>query len=283
MIHVPSTHEVSVIDSIRAGWVRARVLAPREGQPAYSASPQIAALSRLHIGRHGRGRQRRDHHRRGGRGVRGSARTALPAAACTGGSRPRRWSSTWRRATAGRSGGRSPRSPSPVPKTATSNSTRPPARSCSDRPSGSPTERCARTGRCRRRARCCASAAIAQVGAGGPTSLPRAITILRSSIPYGRQRRQPLRRRRWDRRRGPRERQGARPDRAAHPQPRGHRRGLRAARTRGCARDRTRAGSLGRRRRRRHGCAYACSSSLPSPTGVTAGCGSSSSCPTTTR
>ena len=45
VIHVPSTHEVSVIDSIRAGWVRARVLAPREGQPAYSASPRIASLS----------------------------------------------------------------------------------------------------------------------------------------------------------------------------------------------------------------------------------------------
>ena len=45
VLHVPSTHEVSVIDSIRAGWIRARVLAAREGQPGYSASPRIAALS----------------------------------------------------------------------------------------------------------------------------------------------------------------------------------------------------------------------------------------------
>jgi predicted phage baseplate assembly protein len=45
VLHVPSTHEVSVIDSIRAGWVRARVLAAREGQPAYSASPRIVSLS----------------------------------------------------------------------------------------------------------------------------------------------------------------------------------------------------------------------------------------------
>jgi predicted phage baseplate assembly protein len=43
-VHVPRTHTVSVIDEQRAGWLRARVVEPIEGQPAYSASPLIHGL-----------------------------------------------------------------------------------------------------------------------------------------------------------------------------------------------------------------------------------------------
>lgn len=49
-IHVPVGHEASVIDSRRAGWVRARVLEPREDQPPYSASPRIGAMTAFTIG-----------------------------------------------------------------------------------------------------------------------------------------------------------------------------------------------------------------------------------------
>jgi predicted phage baseplate assembly protein len=45
LLHVPPTHITSVIDRTRAGWIRARVLESAEGQPAYSASPIVTALS----------------------------------------------------------------------------------------------------------------------------------------------------------------------------------------------------------------------------------------------
>jgi predicted phage baseplate assembly protein len=50
IIHVPPTHVVSVIQEQRAGWIRCRVLASREGQPFYSASPRINALTARVIG-----------------------------------------------------------------------------------------------------------------------------------------------------------------------------------------------------------------------------------------
>jgi predicted phage baseplate assembly protein len=45
LLHVPSTHIASVIDRTRAGWIRARVLDAEPGQPAYSASPLVTALT----------------------------------------------------------------------------------------------------------------------------------------------------------------------------------------------------------------------------------------------
>ncbi len=50
VLHVPRGHAVSTIDKVKAGWLRARVTEPREGQPAYSASPEIRGLTAYTIG-----------------------------------------------------------------------------------------------------------------------------------------------------------------------------------------------------------------------------------------
>lgn len=50
VIHVPRGHVVSVITKQRAGWLRARVTELDEGQPAYSASPNIKGLTAITIG-----------------------------------------------------------------------------------------------------------------------------------------------------------------------------------------------------------------------------------------
>jgi predicted phage baseplate assembly protein len=50
VIHVPRGHVVSLIAKQRAGWLRARVTEPVEGQPAYSASPNIKGLNAITIG-----------------------------------------------------------------------------------------------------------------------------------------------------------------------------------------------------------------------------------------
>ena len=50
VLHVPKSHVVSVIQEQRAGWIRCRVTLAREGQPFYSASPRINALTECTIG-----------------------------------------------------------------------------------------------------------------------------------------------------------------------------------------------------------------------------------------
>jgi predicted phage baseplate assembly protein len=50
VIHVPRGHATSVIAKLRAGWIRARVTEPVEGQPVYSASPNIKGLVAITIG-----------------------------------------------------------------------------------------------------------------------------------------------------------------------------------------------------------------------------------------
>jgi predicted phage baseplate assembly protein len=50
VIHVPKGHTASLIAKQRAGWIRARVTVPAEGQPAYSASPNIKGLEVITIG-----------------------------------------------------------------------------------------------------------------------------------------------------------------------------------------------------------------------------------------
>ncbi len=45
VLHVPKSHTVSVIQSLRAGWLRARVTKPQPDQPTYSASPLIKGLT----------------------------------------------------------------------------------------------------------------------------------------------------------------------------------------------------------------------------------------------
>ncbi|MFN8518215.1 MAG: putative baseplate assembly protein [Chloroflexota bacterium] len=50
LLHIPHGHVASVVDRVRAGWLRARVTEPVEGQPRYSASPEIRSLSAVTIG-----------------------------------------------------------------------------------------------------------------------------------------------------------------------------------------------------------------------------------------
>ncbi len=50
VIHVPRSHATSLIAKHRAGWLRAKVTEPVEGQPPYSASPNITGLAAITIG-----------------------------------------------------------------------------------------------------------------------------------------------------------------------------------------------------------------------------------------
>ncbi len=50
VVHVPETHEASIMAKQRAGWLRCRLLVPEEGQPTYTASPRIRSLSAFTIG-----------------------------------------------------------------------------------------------------------------------------------------------------------------------------------------------------------------------------------------
>jgi predicted phage baseplate assembly protein len=50
IVHVPSGHDVSVIDEERAGWLRARVVEPDPGQPRYSRPPMVRRLSACTVG-----------------------------------------------------------------------------------------------------------------------------------------------------------------------------------------------------------------------------------------
>jgi predicted phage baseplate assembly protein len=50
IIHVPAGHTASLIAKQRAGWIRGRVTAHVEGQPAYSAGPRISGLTAATVG-----------------------------------------------------------------------------------------------------------------------------------------------------------------------------------------------------------------------------------------
>ncbi len=50
VIHIPRGHAASIIDKQRAGWIRARVTEPEEGQPFYSAAPNIRGVTATTIG-----------------------------------------------------------------------------------------------------------------------------------------------------------------------------------------------------------------------------------------
>lgn len=50
VIHVPPGHVESSIEKLKAAWLRARVTEPHEGQPAYSASPEIRGVTAYTIG-----------------------------------------------------------------------------------------------------------------------------------------------------------------------------------------------------------------------------------------
>jgi len=50
MLHVPDTHQASVVGGDRAGWIRARITLPEEGQPPYSDSPVVDGLNACTVG-----------------------------------------------------------------------------------------------------------------------------------------------------------------------------------------------------------------------------------------
>lgn len=50
LVHVPAGHDASVLDGIRAGWLRARVIEVPDGFPTYSASPIITSLAACTVG-----------------------------------------------------------------------------------------------------------------------------------------------------------------------------------------------------------------------------------------
>jgi predicted phage baseplate assembly protein len=50
VVHLPADHAASILDRQRAGWVRCRVLEPEEGQPFYTASPEIVSASVRTVG-----------------------------------------------------------------------------------------------------------------------------------------------------------------------------------------------------------------------------------------
>ncbi len=50
VVHVPAGHVASVEAKVRAGWLRARVTAAEAGQPFYSASPSVRAVAAATVG-----------------------------------------------------------------------------------------------------------------------------------------------------------------------------------------------------------------------------------------
>jgi predicted phage baseplate assembly protein len=50
VLHVPPEHRFSVVDGVRAAWLRARIVEPDEGQAAYTASPAVLGLSACTVG-----------------------------------------------------------------------------------------------------------------------------------------------------------------------------------------------------------------------------------------
>jgi predicted phage baseplate assembly protein len=50
IVHLPPGHDVSVVDGDRAGWLRARVVEPDEGQPPYTSPPVLHGLSVCTVG-----------------------------------------------------------------------------------------------------------------------------------------------------------------------------------------------------------------------------------------
>lgn len=50
IVHVPEDHRMAVIQQLRAGWLRARVTAPEEGQPFYSSSPLLMKIDAETVG-----------------------------------------------------------------------------------------------------------------------------------------------------------------------------------------------------------------------------------------
>jgi predicted phage baseplate assembly protein len=50
VVHLPAGHTASLVDGVRAGWLRARVTEPEADQPVYSSSPVVDGLTACTIG-----------------------------------------------------------------------------------------------------------------------------------------------------------------------------------------------------------------------------------------
>ena len=50
VVHVPPNHAAAIMDGVRAGWLRARVIETEEDQPAYATSPIIHGLTAATVG-----------------------------------------------------------------------------------------------------------------------------------------------------------------------------------------------------------------------------------------
>jgi predicted phage baseplate assembly protein len=50
VLHVPATHQASVVGAQFAGWLRCRVTEPKPGQPGYGASPEVRGATAFTIG-----------------------------------------------------------------------------------------------------------------------------------------------------------------------------------------------------------------------------------------
>jgi predicted phage baseplate assembly protein len=50
VVHVPAGHTASLVGGLRAGWLRAVVVAPREGATAYSSSPTLSSVDVAAVG-----------------------------------------------------------------------------------------------------------------------------------------------------------------------------------------------------------------------------------------
>jgi predicted phage baseplate assembly protein len=50
VVHVPASHQASVVNRLRAGWLRCRVVEAIEGYPFYSASPTLSSAEAFTIG-----------------------------------------------------------------------------------------------------------------------------------------------------------------------------------------------------------------------------------------
>jgi predicted phage baseplate assembly protein len=50
VIHVPENHRTAILAGHSAGWLRARIIHPEDGQPGYTASPVVHGLSTVTVG-----------------------------------------------------------------------------------------------------------------------------------------------------------------------------------------------------------------------------------------
>jgi predicted phage baseplate assembly protein len=50
VLHLPGSHAMALVRGVRAGWIRARTVAPRDEQPFYSNSPQVYSVNAFTIG-----------------------------------------------------------------------------------------------------------------------------------------------------------------------------------------------------------------------------------------